>query len=187
MSNWKHVFLTLTEVSPCFFLSCKANARVKLAKTGHGPHSSKLVVICVVLLLFVLFYVLFMCKCVLYYRHRVTTQLQLTNISYHIKKSLIWWQFTESPCITDNKNIFCQYCTKETCTIHYCVAIISMVWTPETSIINALNTELNSICYLLALLGAHHFLHVSRIRVKLLTFRRLMSYIYIWRTHSWCF
>ena len=28
------------------------------------------------------------------------------------------------------------------------------------------------------LLGAHHFLHVSRIRVKLLTFRRLMSYIY---------
>jgi len=42
-------FLTLTEVSPCFFLSCKANARVKLAKTGHGPHSSKLVVICVVL------------------------------------------------------------------------------------------------------------------------------------------
>ena len=34
------VFLTLTEVFPCFFLSCKANARVKLAKTGHGPHSS---------------------------------------------------------------------------------------------------------------------------------------------------
>jgi len=41
-----------------------------------------------------------------------------------------------------------------------------------------LKPELNSICYLLALLGAHHFLHVSRIRVKLLTFRRLMSYIY---------
>jgi hypothetical protein len=31
---------------------------------------------------------------------------------------------------------------------------------------------------LLALLGAHHFLHVSRIRVKSLTFRLLMSYIY---------
>jgi len=44
--------------------------------------------------------------------------------------------------------------------------------------INPLNPELNPICYLLALLGAHHFLHVSRIRVKLLTFRRLMSYIY---------
>jgi len=36
--------------------------------------------------------------------------------------------------------------------------------------INPLNPELNPICYLLALLGAHHFLHVSRIRVKLLTF-----------------
>ena len=45
---------------------------------------------------------------------------------------------------------------------------------------NPLNPELNPICYLLALLGAHHFLHVSRIRVKLLTFRLLMSYIYIY-------
>jgi len=35
------------------------------------------------------------------------------------------------------------------------------------------NPELNPICYLLALL-AHHFLHVSRIRVKLLTLRLLM-------------
>ena len=32
---------TLTEGFPCFFLSCKANARVKPAKTGHGQHSSK--------------------------------------------------------------------------------------------------------------------------------------------------
>jgi hypothetical protein len=45
------------------FLSCKANARVKLAKTGHGPHSST-IVICVVRLLFV-FYVLFVRKYVL--------------------------------------------------------------------------------------------------------------------------
>ena len=42
---------------------------------------------------------------------------------------------------------------------------------------NPLNTELNLICYLLALL-AHHFLHVSRIRVKSLTLRPLMSYTY---------
>ena len=44
---------------------------------------------------------------------------------------------------------------------------------------NPLNPELNPICYLLALLEAHRFLHVSRIRVKLLTFRRLMSYIHM--------
>ena len=45
--------------------------------------------------------------------------------------------------------------------------------------LNPLNPELNPICYLLALLGARHFLHVSRIRVKLLTFRRLMLHIYM--------
>ena len=45
---------------------------------------------------------------------------------------------------------------------------------------NPLNPELNPIYYLLALL-AHHFLHVSRIRVKSLTIRVLMSYIYIER------
>jgi hypothetical protein len=32
--------------------------------------------------------------------------------------------------------------------------------------INPLNAELNPICHLLALLGAHHIVHVSRIRVK---------------------
>jgi hypothetical protein len=49
--------------------------RGSLAKTGHGPHSSQLVV---------LFYVLFVCKCILYYCHQVSTQLWLTIISYHI-------------------------------------------------------------------------------------------------------
>ena len=59
------VLLNLTEVFPCFFISRKANARLKLAKMGHGSHYSTLIVICVFLLLFVLFYVLFVCKCVL--------------------------------------------------------------------------------------------------------------------------
>jgi hypothetical protein len=74
--NLTQVFLTPTEGFPCFFLSYKANARVKLAKTGHGPHSSTLVVICVVRLLFVLFYVT---------ATGWQTQLQLINVSssYH--------------------------------------------------------------------------------------------------------
>ena len=33
--------------------------------------------------------------------------------------------------------------------------------------INPLNAELNRFCYLLVLLGAHHILHISRIRVKI--------------------
>jgi hypothetical protein len=59
-----YVFLdaaTLTEVFPCFFLGCKANARVKLAKTGHGPHCSKIVVLFYVL--FVLYHSMY-CLCV---------------------------------------------------------------------------------------------------------------------------
>jgi len=34
---------------------------------------------------------------------------------------------------------------------------------------NSLNAELNPICYFLALLGSHHILHVSRIRVTQLS------------------
>ena len=58
----------------------------------------------------------------------------------------------------------------------------------KRSYFNHLNAELSPICHLLALLGVHHFLHVSRIRVKSLTLRLLMSYIYIyiyiWGTYS---
>jgi hypothetical protein len=36
----------------------------------------------------------------------------------------------------------------------------------KLALINLLNAELNPICYLLALLGAHPILHISRIRVK---------------------
>ena len=34
------------------------------------------------------------------------------------------------------------------------------------SMVNPLNAELNPICHLLALLGAHHIFHVSGLRVK---------------------
>jgi hypothetical protein len=70
--NLTEVFLTLTKVFPCFFLSCKANARIKLkdgARTALYHIILYLccsdVIICVVRLLFMLFYVLFVCKCVL--------------------------------------------------------------------------------------------------------------------------
>jgi hypothetical protein len=41
------------------------------------------------------------------------------------------------------------------------------VKTFSQSIINTSNCELNPICHLLALLGAHHILRVSRVRVNL--------------------
>ena len=52
-----------SEDFPCFFLSCKANARVYLAKTAHGPHSSLILLFHV---LIVLFYVLFCVHCVVH-------------------------------------------------------------------------------------------------------------------------
>jgi hypothetical protein len=45
-------------------------------------------------------------------------------------------------------------------------------WKPAVSsriILNPLNAEFNPICYLLAILGAQQFLHVSGIRVKTIT------------------
>ena len=64
-----HSLATLADVFPCFFLSCKANARVKPTRMGHVPHSSKIlcysyfcVVLCIVY--FVPFSVLCVCVCV---------------------------------------------------------------------------------------------------------------------------
>jgi hypothetical protein len=51
----------------------------------------------------------------------------------------------------------------------------------DKKVINPLNAELNPICHLLALLGAHHILHISRIRVKkdiLLLFRPYTGIMY---------
>jgi len=79
-ASW-HSSATLTEVFPWLFLSCKTNARVKPRKDGARPalFQNCCVVLCTVC--FVSLCVLFVCKCVLYFCHRVTTQLQLTNIT----------------------------------------------------------------------------------------------------------
>ena len=90
--------------------------------------------------------------------------LSLRTLSSWIKAALaLSWPLTVSAVEIKNMS---KYCRTSVC--QYGVH----------RYINPLNPDLNPICYLLALLGAHHFLHVSRIRVKILTFRRLMSYIY---------
>jgi hypothetical protein len=47
--------------------------------------------------------------------------------------------------------------------------------------VNPLNAKLNPICHLSALLGAHHILHVSRIRVNTARFKKIdsISCVYI--------
>ena len=45
------------------------------------------------------------------------------------------------------------------------------IWRQDDNIkrdLNPLNAELNPICHLLALLGAHHIFHVSVLRVKMM-------------------
>jgi hypothetical protein len=65
---------------------------------------------------------------------------------------------------------------------NFCVccsfSVVGIGWLfPILKQCNALykNAELNPICHLLALLGAHHILHVSRLRVKL----NFMVYLFI--------
>jgi hypothetical protein len=80
-ANW-HSPTTLTEVFPCFFLSCKANVRVYHAKNGARSALFQISELCCSMYCLFRFCVLFVCKCVLYHCHRVLTQLQV-NISYH--------------------------------------------------------------------------------------------------------
>ena len=79
-------------------LSRRAAEDLRLRPRGHWDR--QFCILCILLLclcIFVIMYVpfwvlcfmlsfcvLFVCKCVLYYCHRVATQLQLTNISYYI-------------------------------------------------------------------------------------------------------
>jgi hypothetical protein len=62
-SMYSYCSATLTEVFTCFFLSCKANARVQLANTGHGPHCYNYIFVLFYVLFFVLFDVFFVCFC----------------------------------------------------------------------------------------------------------------------------
>jgi len=60
--------------------------------------------------------------------------------------------------------------------VHRCIQVVELVRISYCYVLyvtcfsfvllNLLNAELNPICHLLALLGAHHIFHVSRIRVN---------------------
>ena len=85
----------------------------------HGARPAPFQTFCVVLYIVcsVSFCVLFACKCVLYYGHRVATQLQLTNISYHIIYHIIYhitsW-YLSLHCAVDSYYIIISYGTSPT-------------------------------------------------------------------------
>jgi hypothetical protein len=71
----------------CCFYGCFFYHILSYSFWFHFYHYIILIVMYVPFWVFcfiVLFCVLFVCKCVLYYCHRVSTQLQLSNVSYHI-------------------------------------------------------------------------------------------------------
>jgi hypothetical protein len=93
-----------------FFRAFSSVVRQMPGYNSPSPHSSKFLCFsqnfCVVLKIFMLFYVLFVlcrsvlfvCKCVLYNCHRVATQLQLTNISYQdISMHILYWTLYDMP------------------------------------------------------------------------------------------
>ena len=100
-----------------------------------------------------------------YWKKKVSNHLQyLQYWANFLNRQSLWHVNLEMTCSSLIRNVLTEVCNAG-----------SLVLPVK---FNTLNPELNPICYLLALLGAHHFLHVSRIRVKLLTFRLLMSHIY---------
>jgi len=85
-ASW-HSSADLTDVYPCFFPQLLGKCKGKTCKERTRHTLFKIFV----LFLFCLFCAVLcivwvcvcVCVCVLYYCHRVATQLQLTNVSYH--------------------------------------------------------------------------------------------------------
>jgi hypothetical protein len=81
---------TLTEVFPCFFFSCKANARVQNAKTGYGPHSSQFLCCSVYCLFCVVLCIVCVYMCTVLLPpggYPIAVNKYITSYNYHIINS----------------------------------------------------------------------------------------------------
>ena len=97
-------------------------------------------------------------------------------------RSQQWGHVVDGYCKYEQRNVYCLL-DKSTWTVLYtasgllCYVNITVcmyvIWVTNIrvssfslSVFNPLNAELNPTCHLLALLGAHHILRVSRVRVN---------------------
>ena len=109
----KHSSTTLTEGFPCFFLSCKANARVYLAKKGQGPHSSKLIVI-VLLRRYLYCYVVIVLYCCY-----LCCSVIIVLFCYYLCCSVVIVLFCRYLCCSIVIVLFCYYL----CCSMYCLCV----------------------------------------------------------------
>jgi hypothetical protein len=82
--------------------------------------------------------------------------LNSTNVSYCLKLNVRWPDDGQNDKLVATNEIKKKHCCVR---LNIYIYILLLEFNP-------LNTELNPICHLLALLGAHLIFHVSRIRVK---------------------
>jgi len=81
----------------------------------------------------------------------------------NLKLKCSWSLWNQAAFVMDVEKLIVLVREHECC-INYSTNIY---WTTAYEDLNYLNAELNPICHLLSLIGAHHILHVSRLRVKL--------------------
>jgi len=93
--------------------------------------------------------------------HRPLQRIHL--IADKVKVQILQLQRSSIKCATQQQQSELKVVVGSLCyTMHWLQPIKSYIY--------PLNAELNPICHLLALLGAHHILHVSRVRVKRIQF-----------------
>ena len=106
-------------------------------------------------------------------RHMAARNMQRIEINIHKKelcvKLVIYKNYTEIHGQQNIKRLDVTHIFTNIYGMPVTILYVILLWMHVAELcvrFNPLNPELNPICYLLALLGAHHFLHVSRIRVK---------------------
>jgi hypothetical protein len=122
----------LSEVSLRFFLNCKANVRVLLAKTGHWPALPNFFIVMYVP--FCVFCVKFVCKCVLYCTVLYCTALYCTVLYCIVLCCAVLYctvlYCTVLHCIVLCCTVLCcavLYCTVLYCTVLCCVVLYCVV------------------------------------------------------------
>jgi hypothetical protein len=109
-----------------------------------------------------------------------------TNALSHVHTLKYIWVLCVCVCVCMRARVHAYIHTVPICILLY-------VYTHAHTLFNPLNAELNSICHMLVLLGAHPILHISKIRVNMLQCHTVYLKKNLWVQHNlnirlcfWC-